>query len=45
MGPGVEGVLAFCDVGRNWIVAGFEDLTTDLMHSRWGITEERNEDS
>lgn len=36
MGRGVEGALAFLDLGRRWIVRGFADLTTEHMHTAWG---------
>ncbi len=36
IGDGVEGVLGFFDVGRDWIVRGFADLTTPAMHESWG---------
>ena len=35
-GNGVDGVLAFFDLGREWIVRGFTDLTTPKMHGVWG---------
>lgn len=33
---GVDGVLSFFDLGREWIVRGFTDLTTPKMHRVWG---------
>lgn len=33
---GVDGVLGFLDLGREWIVRGFADLTTQEMHGVWG---------
>ena len=33
---GLDGVLAFFDLGREWIVRGFADLTTPKMHRVWG---------
>lgn len=33
---GVEGVLAFLDLGREWIVRGFDSITTPAMHKLWG---------
>lgn len=35
LGPGIDGVLEFCDLGRRWIVEGFAELTTKTMHDRW----------
>ena len=32
-----EGVVSFLDMGRNLIVTAFEELTTEEMHSEWGI--------
>ncbi len=32
----LQGVLEFLDCGREWIVRGFEELTTEYMHGRWG---------
>ncbi|HUX66706.1 MAG TPA: TIGR04255 family protein [Terriglobales bacterium] len=37
LGEGVDGAFAFLDLGRRWIVKGFEDLTTEEMHQKWGI--------
>ena len=39
VGTGAEGVLTFFDIGREWIVQGFADLTTRDMHMLWGRTE------
>ena len=36
IGAGVGGTLAFFDLGREWIVRGFADLTTARMHELWG---------
>jgi uncharacterized protein (TIGR04255 family) len=36
IGAGVEGVLGFFDIGHDWIVRGFADLTTPGMHDVWG---------
>ncbi len=36
VGEGVEGAFGFFDLGREWIVRGFTDLTTESMHLRWG---------
>lgn len=35
-GEGIDGVLAFLDVGREWVVRGFADVTTAQMHNLWG---------
>ena len=32
---GLEGAFGFFDVGREWIVRGFTDLTSDSMHRHW----------
>lgn len=34
----IEGVLAFFDIGRDWVVRCFGSLTTEAMHRRWGRT-------
>ena len=36
IGAGISGVLTFFDLGREWIVRGFTDLTADEMHRVWG---------
>lgn len=36
LGEGLEGVRAFVDLGRRWIVEGFADITTPDMHDAWG---------
>lgn len=33
---GLEGVYRFLDRGHNWIVLGFEAITSDDMHRAWG---------
>lgn len=33
---GLDGVLAFLDVGREWVVRGFAAVTTPQMHKIWG---------
>ena len=38
MGDDVEGAFRFLDVGREWIVRGFTDLTSNIMHRHWGRT-------
>jgi len=35
IGEGIEGAFSFFDVGREWIVKGFADLTTPAMHRVW----------
>lgn len=35
LGDGTAGVLAFMDIGREWIVRGFAALTTERMHEEW----------
>ncbi len=34
-----EGAMAFIDLGREWIVRGFADMTTPEMHKIWGRTQ------
>jgi hypothetical protein len=38
IGEGVDGARAFFDVGHDWIVRGFKDLTTSAMHRVWRLT-------
>jgi len=38
IGTGMSGILGFFDIGREWIVRAFADLTTDEMHRLWGRT-------
>lgn len=33
----VEGILSRLDLGREWVVRGFVDLTTERMHTTWGM--------
>lgn len=35
LGDGIGGALAFLDLGHEWIVRGFADLTTPEMHQVW----------
>lgn len=35
-GDGIDGVLRFLDLGREWVVRGFASLTTSTMHKEWG---------
>jgi uncharacterized protein (TIGR04255 family) len=37
LGKGLEGALAFLDLGHEWIVRGFKDLTTPEMHQVWQL--------
>jgi len=36
LGAGVDGVLAFLNLGREYIVRGFTSFTTPEMHKSWG---------
>ena len=36
LGEGITGVLAFLDLGREWVVRGFTSMTTPVMHKEWG---------
>ena len=36
---GINGAFDFLDLGREWIVKGFLDLTTTDMHRAWGSTD------
>ena len=36
LSDGIDGAFLFFNLGRNWIVRGFENLTTDVMHQKWG---------
>jgi len=38
-GEGVEGVIPFLDMAREWIVRGFASITTPEMHEIWGRTD------
>jgi hypothetical protein len=40
LGDGVEGVMAFLDKGRVWIVNGFADITTRSAQKIWGRKDE-----
>ena len=35
IGAGIEGAFEFFNLGREWVVRGFADLTTDSMQRRW----------
>lgn len=39
-GDGIEGVLRFMDLGREWVVRSFASLTTPKMHKEWGRKDE-----
>lgn len=39
IGEGIEGAFAFFDLGREWIVRGFAELTTPEMHRVWERTD------
>lgn len=39
IGKGIEGALAFMDIGREWVVRGFADITTPKMHQIWERTQ------
>ena len=36
LGDGVDGARRFFDLGREWIVRGFVEITTPDMHQAWG---------
>ena len=35
LSTGIEGALAFLDLGREWVVRGFASITTPEMHKEW----------
>ena len=35
-GKGLDGVISFLDLGREWIVKGFTSITTKKIHETWG---------
>jgi uncharacterized protein (TIGR04255 family) len=37
VGKGLDGAFAFLDLGHEWIVRGFKDLTTLEMHQIWQL--------
>lgn len=37
LGKGLDGALAFLDLGHDWIVRAFKDLTTPEMHQIWQL--------
>jgi uncharacterized protein (TIGR04255 family) len=40
-GEGIDGVLRFLDIGREWVVRGFTALTTPEMHKEWSRQDAR----
>ncbi len=36
VGEGIDGILRFMDIGREWVVRGFASMTTTKMHKIWG---------
>jgi uncharacterized protein (TIGR04255 family) len=36
LSEGIRGALDFLELGHEWIVRGFTDVTTDEMHRAWG---------
>lgn len=36
IGEGIDGIMQFFDIGREWIVRGFASVTTAQMHRAWG---------
>lgn len=39
LGDDLEGAFGFFDLGHDWIVKGFDELTTSEMHQEWGRTD------
>ena len=39
IGTGIDGAFEFFDLGREWVVRGFADLTTDFMQRCWERTD------
>jgi hypothetical protein len=37
LGKGIDGAVAFLDLGHEWIVRGFKELTTPAMHQIWQL--------
>jgi uncharacterized protein (TIGR04255 family) len=35
-GSELDSIVSWCDLGHEWIVRGFADVTTVEMHERWG---------
>ena len=42
IGTGIDGAFEFFDLGREWVVRGFADLTTDAMQSYWERVDARS---
>lgn len=38
LAAGIDGARSFFDIGHDWIVRGFKDLTTPAMHEIWRLT-------
>lgn len=34
--PSTDAALAWLDTGREWVVRGFDDMTSEVMHTIWG---------
>ncbi len=43
IGAGIEGAFEFFDLGREWVVRGFADLTTDAMQHAWERVDARSD--
>ena len=39
LGEGLNGILAFFDIGREHVVRGFTSITTKKYHDKWGRTD------
>ncbi len=39
-GASTEQIMAWLDLGREWVVKGFHCLTSKEMHQKWGYTDE-----
>ena len=40
VGDGIEGGFRFLDIGHEWVVRGFASITTPIMHSYWGRSDD-----
>ena len=40
-GDGIDGVLRFLEIGREWVVRGFAAMTTPNLHEIWGRQDAR----
>ena len=38
VGTSIEGARSFFDIGHDWIVRGFKDITAPTMHDLWRLT-------